>query len=224
MENLTEYLYTPDNSNIKPDLNEIYRYMGIKDNVSCDISKLTEECIEIALKELKYTACYMFLPIKICEDKVDFELFSVNSKSLKKELTGFKKCVVFAATIGAGIDRLIARYSAVSPIKALIYQAIGTEMIEKFCDNLSEMISSEFSCYLSNRFSPGYADFDLQYQRKLSEILSIEKKCAITLTESLIMKPSKSVTAISGIGESKPCDDIKCNLCAKIDCMYRKCK
>ena len=49
------------------------------------------------------------------------------------------------------------------------------------------------------RFSPGYGDFDLKYQKDILEYLDANKKIGISLTDSLMMIPTKSITAIIGI-------------------------
>ena len=49
------------------------------------------------------------------------------------------------------------------------------------------------------RFSAGYGDFSLEFQRNICDALDCQRKIGITLQESLIMLPTKSVTAIIGI-------------------------
>ena len=52
--------------------------------------------------------------------------------------------------------------------------------------------------YTKNRFSPGYGDFDIVYQKDIFAILDCPKRIGLTLNSSLMMSPSKSVTAIIG--------------------------
>ena len=54
---------------------------------------------------------------------------------LSKNLQGYDKAVFFVATVGIEIDRLIKKYSVLSPTKAVIFQAIGAERIESLCNN-----------------------------------------------------------------------------------------
>ena len=148
------------------------------------------------------------------------------SDSLRRNLAACDRIVVFAATLGLDIDRLIARYGARSPAKALMLQAIGAERIEALCDIFCEHLRQEAEkegLYPVPRFSPGYGDFPLDLQKDIFRVLDCPRKIGLTLNESLLMSPSKSVTAIVGLS---PCagPDIKnrCRLCSKTDCMYRR--
>ena len=49
------------------------------------------------------------------------------------------------------------------------------------------------------RYSPGYADFPLAAQRELLALLDAPRKVGVSLTDSLLMVPSKSVSAVIGV-------------------------
>ena len=97
-----------------------------------------------------------------------------------------------------GIDRLITKYTTVSPVKSLVFQGIGAERIEALCDAFCRYIEKEYS-KTKPRFSPGYGDLDLSFQREIFEVLQCSKKIGVTLNGSLLMSPTKSVTAIIGV-------------------------
>jgi cobalamin-dependent methionine synthase I len=113
------------------------------------------------------------------------------SLAFAKFLDGKDEAVLFAATVGLGVDRLIHRYASVSPVKALLFQAIGAERIETLCEAFCKELG------LKKRFSPGYADLALETQRGIFAALGCEKRLGISLTDSLLMTPTKSVTAIA---------------------------
>lgn len=205
------------------DIKEVYRYMGgmSEDNRLDDvIEKQTEIIISQALPK----AVYMITPVSCVYDEVDFGLFAYKSSALAVNLQGCSQAVIFGATIGHAVDREIMKYVCVSPVKALISQAVGTVLIEKTCNNLCDYISKCYGLNLKPRFSPGYADLELIGQKELFNVLNLEKNCGITLTDSYIMRPSKSVTAIAGISEFKTavCNkDTKCLNCENKNCMYK---
>jgi cobalamin-dependent methionine synthase I len=118
-------------------------------------------------------------------------LVANESGSLARFLEGSERVTVFAATVGLGVDRLINRYVSVSPVKALLFQAIGAERIEALCENFCKELG------LKKRFSPGYGDFALAAQREIFSLLGCEKRIGLSLTDSLLMTPTKSVTAIA---------------------------
>ena len=200
--------------------NEILRYAGCKTDNDLP-SGMLEDCINEAEKVLTYSVCYMPVDVKICGENTDFGSFSVKSKTVAKNLEGCKKSVIFAATLGVGIDRLISKYSLLSPAKAVILGAIGNERIEALCDAFCTDIKAKTGYYALPRFSPGYSDFDLERQKDIFDLLNCRKLIGLTLNDSLLMSPSKSVTAFAGINGD--CDDFKkCANCNNSDCSFRR--
>jgi len=179
------------------DLKEIMRYSGIGD-LTPDMEALVFQCLSECENLMSFKVCYRIVPVGISGDCVDFGAFSVNSSDLVKNLEGCSRAVIFAATIGIGIDRLIKKYSVLSPAKAVIFQAIGTERAEKLCDMFCEEIEINIKG-TKPRFSPGYGDFPLEKQKDIFDILECSKNIGVMLSESLLMTPSKSVTAVIGI-------------------------
>lgn len=180
------------------DEREIWRYAACKEH-SDEVAALLRACLDEAESKLNYAVCYRILPLKIDGDICDFGVFSVCSTDLCARLAGCDRAVVFAATVGVGIDRLIARYGRLSPTKALLFQAIGTERAEALCDAFCADLAGEYGGRLRARFSPGYGDLPLSIQRDVFAMLNCEKHIGLTLNESLLMSPSKSVTAFIGI-------------------------
>lgn len=184
--------YTPMPYNRK----EIRRYAGISGE-SPEIDSVMEECIEEASDKLTYKVCYTEFDITQKDGITDLGFMKTESKDLTKNLDGCRKIVVFAATVGLELDRLIVKYGHVSPVKALMFQAIGAERIEALCDVFTEDILSDED--VKPRFSAGYGDFPLEAQKNIFDVLEPARRIGISLNESLLMSPSKSVTAIIGI-------------------------
>lgn len=176
---------------------EVLRYAGYKFKKEEEIDTETRSLLAACLKELEgkleYKVCYRELPVMLDGDVCDFGFFQVTSKQLARHLSGCSRVIVFAATLGVGIDRLIAKYSSLSPAKALMFQAIGAERIEAVCDAFCGELGAK------RRFSPGYGDLPLATQKDIFAVLECEKKIGLTLNSSLLMSPSKSVTAFVGI-------------------------
>ena len=181
----------------KTDKKEILRYLKAKSDSGFEA--LLDECIKEAEKCLKYRVCYIENDLKTDGEICDFGVFSSASCDLKKCLENSKKAVIFAATIGVEIDRLILKNMSVSPTKAVIFDAIGSERIEALCDTFCDYIKDTKNAQITPRFSAGYGDLPLNFQTQIFEILGCEKNIGLTLNDSLIMSPNKSVTAIFGI-------------------------
>ena len=174
---------------------EIYRYL--RSHYDEDIDALIDSVIEEAT-ELTYLVSYVITDVAFDGERVIFGKVEVESEDLRRCLSGCKKAVIFAATIGTSIDRLIGKYSRLKPSRALVFQAYGAERIEALCDMLCDQLGSELNMKVGPRFSAGYGDLSLEFQRDVFDLLSCGR-IGLTLNESLSMSPSKSVTAIAGL-------------------------
>ena len=178
---------------------EILRYAGGGNNDNT--IKLLNDCINEATNVLSYKVCYCQLPITINNDICDFGVFKLKSQNLAANLKDCINVIVMGATVGIELDRLIIKYSHLSPTKALLLQALGAERIEALCDTLCTDKQNTLKIALKPRFSAGYGDLLLDTQKQIFALLSLPKHIGLTLNNSLIMSPTKSVTAFIGIQE-----------------------
>ena len=150
----------------------------------------------------------------------------IESNSLSRNLKGCVKAVLFGATLGAGTDRLIARVSLSDMAEAVVFQSCAAVLLEEYCDERQLAIGVELEregLYLRPRFSPGYGDFDITYQQPLMRMLDCAKTIGLTMTDSFMMTPTKSVTALIGASPVKErCPVAGCEACGKTDCEYRR--
>lgn len=184
-----------------PDINvrEALRYAGCSTD-SRDMLTLLGNCIHEAQALFTYKVCYCILDTKTQNSICDFGHFSVQSETLAKNLSGCERVLLFTATVGTALDRLIAKYVRLSPSRAVMLQALGTERIESLCDIFCGDFEIENSVVLKPRFSPGYGDLSLEVQKDIFSVLNCPKNIGVYLNDSLLMSPSKSVTAFAGIG------------------------
>ncbi|MBQ2742957.1 MAG: Vitamin B12 dependent methionine synthase activation subunit [Oscillospiraceae bacterium] len=178
---------------------EALRYAGCSGE-NDEMLELFHSCVDEAESLLKYNVCYCVLNAKIQGDLCDFGHFSVRSEKLAKNLYGCEHVLLFCATVGTALDRLIAKYVRLSPARAVMLQALGTERVESLCDIFCEDFGIDNSVVLKPRFSPGYGDLSLDTQKDIFSVLNCPKNIGVYLNDSLLMSPSKSVTAFAGIG------------------------
>lgn len=163
---------------------------------------LLESCIAEAGDKLSYKVSYARFGIEIHGDDINLGFAMTTSHSLAKCLDGCHEIILLSATVGFGIDRLIEKYSLISPSRAIILQALGSERVEALCDvfcNELAIQEEKNGNTLRPRFSPGYGDLSLDLQKDIFAALGCTKTIGITLGDNLFMKPTKSVTAIIGI-------------------------
>ena len=207
---------------------EILRYLGYgRQDADERVAEKIEECVSELESAAAPKSIYRVYPLKLLpDDMIDFTVFQAESRNLSKNLKDCSQVILFAATLGAKVDMLLHRYTKLEMSRAVIMQAAATAMTEAYCDEKNTELKKEFEAaglYLRPRFSPGYGDFPLECQRPLTAALETSKRIGVMLTDSLLMTPSKSVTAVIGVSK-KPyhCDVRGCEVCTKTDCAYRR--
>ncbi|MCI8660392.1 MAG: Vitamin B12 dependent methionine synthase activation subunit [Lachnospiraceae bacterium] len=206
---------------------EILRYLGYRgQEPEENVKKLIHECRLELEREANPKAVWREFPLTIRDHVLDMTCLKTCSRSLERNLKDCESVLLFGATLGSGVDVLLRRYGRLQMSKAVVLQASSVAMLETWCDWQNEVLSREYQekgWYMRPRFSPGYGDFPLECQRKLSGALELGKRIGVTLTDSLLMVPSKSVTAVMGLSR-KPwtCIVQGCEACGKKDCQYRR--
>ena len=153
-------------------------------------------------EKASYKYAYCVSPVSVAGEYCDFGFASVKSRALSSLLSDCDKAILLATTAGVDIDRLISRLGALSRTEAFLADAVGSAAIESFCDLICAELEKGFNC--TKRFSPGYADLPLEFQRHLLCRLDAPASVGITLNSSLLMTPMKSITAIIGINKQIP--------------------
>ena len=202
--------------------NEVVRYTGTK-TADENLKTLINGCISECEKEnaVSFSVCFTETGVSVKDGETDFSAFTLSSKNLATAMRGAKSALVFACTVGMGIDRLIKKYSEINPLRALVFQALGAERVETFIDVFIKDYQKTHGVRLMPRFSAGYGDLPLAAQKDVFNLLNPQKHLGLTLNDSLLMSPSKSVTAFTGInGESE--DNSGCKNCEKTDCNFRR--
>jgi len=206
---------------------EIYRYAGFKGNTP---DRETVAKTEELKKEATSAVTPLFISREadfVCPDgnTVVIDGVKFRSQKLSKLLSRADKVLLFAATLGVESDRILRKYSVSDSSKYVLAQAVLTEMIENCCDSvLGELLKKYQKSGYSflPRYSPGYGDLPLEYQREFFSLMDITKRIGVTLNGDCLMTPSKSVTAFIGITREALDCPVPCELCDKTDCQFRR--
>jgi hypothetical protein len=194
---------------------EVFRYLGFPQKELLDFDTLKKKdsaLYELVCKAILESAKYL-VPKKIIQtfslvetgNVLQMGPISIVSEDLSCNLQGCFQVSVFAATIGSRIDSLIQKYSKLDVAYASVLQATGAMYIESFVDSINDEIKQEAEkegAKVQPRFSPGYGDVSLEVQKQIFTTLRPEK-IGLTLMNSLIMAPEKSVTAFVGWKKGK---------------------
>ena len=207
---------------------EAIRYLGYGGH---PIDERTWSMIQDSIQELERIADlkYTYGIFGIIREEVSclrIGNMSIKSRSLAKSLKDCDEAIVFAITLGAETDRRLRKYELLDMAKAVVFQASATAFLEEQCKTAVEGIKREIEqsgLFLRPRFSPGYGDFSILHQKEILEMLEAQKRIGLTMTDSFMLAPAKSVTAVIGVSKTNEnCHVNGCEICTKIDCLYRR--
>lgn len=211
------------------DRREVIRYLGYKGHTP---TQEVLDLIEVCIKEVEAAAepkhVVRRFPAKVTDSSVAAGGLSLHSRQLARNLKDCKEVILFAATLGTGVDRLLHKYLKLQVSKAVVIQAVAAAAIEAYCNQCQQSIEAECAkegLFVRPRYSPGYGDLALTVQNVFLQVLQAQKTVGIVLTEGDIMLPEKSVTAIMGLSPVQTgCHREGCEMCGNIGCAYRRVK
>lgn len=206
---------------------EAVRYLGFGRNAA---DEQTERLISEVFTELdriaRPKAVHRVFSCVQRKEEIQIGTMQVHSKNLARNLQGCTQTVLMATTLGIEVDLAMRRYALTDMAKVVIFQACAAAMLEEFCDECQVKIADEMAPEyrgMRPRFSPGYGDFDIHHQEEILRMLDAHKKIGLSMTESYMLTPTKSVTALIGFAEKEmDCPKSGCEACEKKDCIYRR--
>ncbi len=209
---------------------EAIRYLGYgKREADEKTLILISECFSELEQIVKKRIVYRIFDLQIRQDgRIIIESMQIHSRNLEKNLKGCEKVILLGATLGVEADLLMKRYSYTDMAKVVVLQSCAAAMLEGYLDECQVKIAKEMEeqgYFLRPRFSPGYGDFSILHQREILVLADTARKIGLTMTESSMLTPTKSVTALIGLGrENEKCHVKGCEACEKRDCPYRRCE
>ena len=159
--------------------------------------------------------------MSITVDDVLFETKRIIVNQLKKA----DRAILFLCTAGPDIVNKSKKLMSEGDLMTgYVYDVIGSTVVESAMDLIHNDIEKNMALEglgVTDRYSPGYCGWQVAEQPKLFSFFP-EKYCGITLTESSLMDPIKSVSGIIGVGEKAKRKGYVCDLCDIKNCVYRK--
>jgi hypothetical protein len=194
--------------NLPPPKDKIYLRLGYsKDKTKLSQVELAkfESYIDFALDKINLQGSAAMISIK---EKTDSEIILedsivIKSNSIKKFLTCCKSVLFMGATAGSDIMEVISSGSGKKELeKSVVADAVASEVVDSalgwIANYKARLLRRENKFITQQRFSAGYGDFDLSYQKVIYNILNLAK-LGVKLNDNCILKPEKSVTALCGI-------------------------
>ena len=222
---------------LKIDEDEVLRYQGYSKN---KIKIPSEVILQIIREEITRShnlfepqGIYSSIKIKqisFSDGRADLKNgFSLNfSNSIINLLKGTSYLVLGVVTIGSSLENKVSEFFTQGEYpRAISLDAVGTvavESLSRYIRNLVCQEAKEQYFKTTRYFSPGYGDWDISQQKDIFKIIPTNK-IGVSLTESCMILPRKSLSWIIGIGKdigmlSKEKD--ACKICKLKNCQYRK--
>jgi len=125
------------------------------------------------------------------------------SGDLSRFLRGCDGLLLLGATAGPEIMEAIGEAVHTGRMaRAAVLDAAASEAVDGALDWITRFYRQKFlrkmKTVTGRRFSAGYGDFSLENQKAIYELLRL-RDLSVELTESFILIPEKSVTAVAGI-------------------------
>lgn len=220
---------------IEIDEREVLRYLQYKDqDIESNLSDKIEQCIK-KTKEI-INPRFVFRKYKIKKSKfynkknevyLEGSNLILQSDDVYNLLLECNECILMSVTLGLEVEREIRKLTYTDLTKGIIIDACATTAIEEACDIVQDNIEKKLlkeDKYITYRYSPGYGDLSIEKNLDINNLLNSQKEIGLTVTDSGIMIPRKSVVALIGVSHKgisntkKSCEN--CN--NRHNCDYKK--
>ena len=181
-----------------------------KTRIPPKIENKIDEIISSAKNYIETAGVYEIFAFSLFKDKrlrqvIINDDYTFNSKYLFNLLKDSEKTALAACTIGSKLSERVKFLMETGNMSdAVILDAFGSESAESCIEYIHRLIEQSVRLQgykVTRRFSPGYGDVSLTDNQQILKMLG-ENETGITINESCIMSPEKSVTAIIGLEKS----------------------
>ena len=217
-----------DITNIHIDIFEAYHYMG---GVGAPDESMENELNNAAALVIEHTRPRFVQRICAIEKNGSIRLkdtaLELSGKAVAALLSECELCAIFCATIGNDIEAQIRKWQTKDIAFAAMLDACASCAVESLCDGIEAALQAEYGAkayFITDRFSPGYGDLPLSIQRDFCSTLDSTRKIGVSVSDSSLMTPRKTVTALIGISDkAQKHRNMGCDSCLKInDCKFRE--
>ena len=196
---------------------DVYEQMGYHD---AQPDKATQQETAMILKEVSQWLRPRFSYF-VVNKQPDFEMGNI----ILRQLRGSEAFALFICTSSLEFETYQHRLKEQGDmVRVFIADALGSVIAEKCADQMEKALQEsidKLGWKHTNRFSPGYCGWHVSQQQLLFPLFQ-GHTCGVTLTDSSLMLPIKSVSGIIGLGKDVRHLDYTCGLCDFKQCYKRK--
>lgn len=159
-------------------------------------------------------------PLRLCGTRIDLP-----GKLADGMLRTCDRAAVLVCTLGAKFDRALRQEQHRDIRRALLMDACASALVENGCDRAEEELRGHLpGVFLTDRFSPGYGDLPMDLQPLLLRAVGAGTRLGVTATDTHLLLPQKSTTALIGLSPTPQAAKIRgCQCCSlRAACTKRK--
>lgn len=179
------------------DLAQAARYFGARGEADAATLHLLEQCAVPLLAAAMPRAVWLEADVTALT-----EAGLLQGEDVMRHLEGCSRAILLAVTLGAGVDAQIRRAGVGDIAASVASDALGSALAEQAADCAEGELRQEAAKegkYLTGRFSPGYGDWPITVQPRIAAVLDTARRAGICVTDSNLMTPRKSITALLGV-------------------------
>lgn len=207
-------------------ISEAARLLGAGRDIPAELDTWIRDAYQKLKSAETPRGVWSFFDVAPGADGIDFNAgFRIEGRDLAGILHGCSRAVLVAVTLGLQVDKLINRLQTTSMSEAVVLDACASVEAELFCDRVENeaMRSLGRGEYLTMRYSPGYGDVPLTESAKIISALGALGKIGLSATDSGMLLPIKSITAVIGVTGERRDRKRDCSLCGSSgSCPYKK--
>lgn len=207
------------------DVEEALRYMGGAQGSEGRL--LMEQTAQEVCRRVRPRWAYRVCTVEKAGEGVrlpEAELL-LQGETARSMLTECSRAAIMVCTLGGAFDQWLRTEQARDMVRAVMIDACGSAWVEAGCGEAEKEIAERFpGQYLTDRFSPGYGDLPLSVQKRLCAAVDSQRRLGVYVTDSCLLNPQKSVTAMVGIAARPQAARIRgCAYCSMREtCALRK--
>jgi hypothetical protein len=213
---------------IDPD--EVLRFQGYKkgrDVATPDVRGLLDDALGEGARLMAPRAVARWVPVA----RADAHALEIEGETLTIPRIGalwgpVTDVAVVVCTIGEALERRVSELWETRELPlASMLDSVGSGAVESLAEHVNDVLCQQGlpDLRVTNRISPGYADWDVAEQPRLFRLVSADA-IGVALNAACVMTPGKSISLLVGAGRQARVDHYftQCARCWMRDCAYRR--
>ena len=214
---------------IDPD--EVLRFQGYKKGVDVptpDVRALFDDALAIGSGLMMPRAVMRWLGVdRRGADTLEAAGVTLAIPTIAARWGAVEHVAVAICTIGAALEGHVTElWDARELPLASMLDSVGSGAVESLAEYVNDLLCQQglaAGLTVTNRISPGYADWDVAEQAQLFGLCA-GTPAGVTLNAGCVMTPGKSISLLAGAGVAARVDHYfsQCARCWMRDCAYRR--